>query len=562
MPLATNPQTGEVVFLDPQGQWLPAQTAVNPQTQEKLAFDGSSWAPVPVVQKSVGERVAEVTSAAANADTAAKLAVGALGPAAIPTRVALGDETLASAVRNAPASAVQFAKDVAQPFIHPVETAAAIKDLGEGILQKIGFLSGDDKKANAEAVGQFFVDRYGSVEGVKKTIATDPVGFLGDLSLALTLGGSAAARLPGVAGKVGEVASAAGRAIDPVLGAAKVVDAGGRGAASIIGGLGTHTGGQSLREAAAAGAAGGQKGEAFLDSLRGNASMDNVVTEAKAAVDTIRQTRGDEYRAAMAKIGQDQTVLDFAKIDQALQDVGKVKTYKGQDLSPTTQGVRAEIQTAVNDWRGLDPKQFHTAEGLDALKQKLGDLRDGTAHGTPERVVSDRVYNAVRQTIVDQAPEYGKIMKAYEQASDLIREMEKTLSLNPKASVDTTLRKLQSVLRNNVNTNYGKREALAQLLVNSGAPNLITKLAGQALNSLMPRGLGKLAASVAAGGGAIGLGTGMLPVALAAGAALPFASPRIMGEAAYHAGKASNALPVLGRTAFQVGREARASRQY
>lgn len=48
-------------------------------------------------------------------------------------------------------------------------------------------------------------------------------------------------------------------------------------------------------------------------------------------------------------------------------------------------------------------------------------------------------------------------MKNYENASNLIREIEKTLSLNPKASIDTALRKLQSVMRDNVNTNYGKR---------------------------------------------------------------------------------------------------------
>lgn len=557
MTIATNPETGAVLFLDGQNQWQPAQTALNPQTGEKVAFDGREWKPVVG-----GVPQPSAPSQAPQQNPVAQVALAAVPPTiAGPARAMLGDEVLTSAVKNAPASAAQFAKDLVQPIIAPVETAKAIKDLGEGILQKVGFLSGDDKKANAEAVGKFFVDRYGSVDGVKKTIATDPVGFLGDLSLALTLGGSAAARAPGVVGKVGEVAAQAGRVVDPVVGAAKAVEAGGRGAATVIGGLGTQTGGAALREAAAAGAEGGQRATALLENMRGAAQMDSVVTDAKAAVDAIRQTRGSEYRAAMAKIGQDTTVLNFAKIDQAVQDVGKVKTFKGQDLSPTTKEVRKEIDTAVTDWRALNPKDFHTPEGLDALKQKIGDIRDGTAYGTPERTVANGVYNAVRQTIIDQAPEYGKVMKAYEQASDLIREMEKTLSLNPKASVDTTLRKLQSVLRNNVNTNYGKREALANLLVNAGATHLLTKLSGQALNSIMPRGIGRLAASGAAGASAIGLGTGMLPLAMAAGAVLPFASPRIMGEAAYYAGKGSNALPVLGRSAFQAGREARVSQR-
>jgi hypothetical protein len=56
----------------------------------------------------------------------------------------------------------------------------------------------------------------------------------------------------------------------------------------------------------------------------------------------------------------------------------------------------------------LDPAEFHTPEGIDPLKQKIGDIRDATQYGTPERVAANGIYNAVRQTIVDQAPEYAK----------------------------------------------------------------------------------------------------------------------------------------------------------
>lgn len=46
MPIATNPQTGETVYLGDDGAWKPAQVAVNPQTKEKLAFDGKQWSPL------------------------------------------------------------------------------------------------------------------------------------------------------------------------------------------------------------------------------------------------------------------------------------------------------------------------------------------------------------------------------------------------------------------------------------------------------------------------------------------------------------------------------------
>jgi hypothetical protein len=80
---------------------------------------------------------------------------------------------------------------------------------------------------------------------------------------------------------------------------------------------------------------------------------------------------------------------------------------------------------------------------LDALKRRICDIVDNTERGSPAQKVATQVYNVVKDQIVKQAPEYAKTMADYEKASNLIREMEKTLSLNPKASVDTTLRKLQ-----------------------------------------------------------------------------------------------------------------------
>jgi len=47
-----------------------------------------------------------------------------------------------------------------------------------------------------EATKQFFANRYGGEEELKNTIATDPVGFLTDISTVLTGGGSLAAGRP------------------------------------------------------------------------------------------------------------------------------------------------------------------------------------------------------------------------------------------------------------------------------------------------------------------------------------------------------------------------------
>ena len=131
-------------------------------------------------------------------------------------------------------------------------------------------------------------------------------------------------------------------------------------------------------------------------------------------------------------------------------------------------------------------------------------------------------------------------MKDYAQSSEQIREIEKALSLNNKASADTALRKLQSLTRNNVNTNYGQRLSLAQQLEAEGGKPFISALHGQALSSPSARGL-------AGGVENLTAATGLLtnPAYLAA---LPFQTPRLVGEGLYYGGRAARKLSDIGKT--------------
>lgn len=440
-----------------------------------------------------------------------------------------------SAFEHLPESAVKFGGDMAAPIMHPIKTAENLGNLGQGVLEETGLSSGTEHKKYAQAVGKFLADRYGGMDQLKHTIATDPVGFAADVS-SLFLGGEAvAARAPGMIGRAGEIAGDVGRAVDPIAAAGRVAKGAGHVASEVVGNLGTHTGGEALRRAAVAGYRGGSEGKAFQENIRGNEPMTDVVDDARQAVNNMRQQRGAAYRSGMSQhIATDPTVLDFKKIDTAVQGAGAIKNYKGQNLSPSAAGINTKMSEAIEEWKNLDPKQFHTVEGLDALKQKLGDIRDATQYGTPERVAADRIYHAVRKTILEQAPEYGKIMKGYEEASSQIKEIEKALSLNQNASVDTALRKLQSALRDNVNTSYGSRKALAEYIEKSGAKHLMARLAGQALRPWTARGLGKLGMQI---GAEIALTAGSPDKLAALAASVPFMSPRITGEGAYYAGK-------------------------
>lgn len=66
MPIAANPDTGEVFSLDEAGQWKPAKTAVNPDTKQMYAFDGKDWQPVNAHGKGIFRYVDDAVRAIAS----------------------------------------------------------------------------------------------------------------------------------------------------------------------------------------------------------------------------------------------------------------------------------------------------------------------------------------------------------------------------------------------------------------------------------------------------------------------------------------------------------------
>ena len=483
---------------------------------------------------------------------------GAQQPAAPPeqdeqTTMPWSDVATGAAV-NAIPSVINFGKGVVSAVAHPLDTAGSVLSLASGAALNalpepaVGFINrnlADPEQsakdmALASAVGNMYKQKYGTMEGFKEALATDPAGVVADVATVLTGGGAAASKIGKLSGidklrVAGKLAQRAGVAIDPLANtmklAGKTTTLAGKGAANLLGGLGTHTGGKTVQDAARAGMAGGGKEAEFIANMRKNIPIEGVLDEAKSALDNIRTARRMSYKNSMQGIAANKTILDFKPIEQSLFDALNVSTYKGKSINRSTASVQEKIFDVVKEWKASPKKDFHTAEGLDALKQTIGDIRDSTDFGTPSRVVADRVYHAIKGQIVKQAPEYAKAMKDYEEASDLVKQIEGSLlGRGDKANIDTAMRKLQSLSRNNVNTNYGQRLELAKELESAGAPNLLSNISGQALSAWTPRGLGSL---IAGGAGVGGLMTGN-PLAIPIMAAQ---SPRIVGEAALKTGQ-------------------------
>lgn len=330
-----------------------------------------------------------------------------------------------------------------------------------------------------------------------------------------------------------QAAGRVGRAVGSALGS---------GASSILG-LTTGVGAEPIKQAFKAGR---DRNATFLENMRGDVPLTDVLDQAKAGLQNMSAAKSAQYRSGMIPIKGDKSVLSFSGIDKALNEAANIATYKGQVKNASASKSLEQMRAAVDEWKQLDPGEFHTPEGLDALKQRLsGVIESIPFEEKTARLAAGKVYNATKAEIERQAPTYAKVMKDYSKASEQIAEIERALSLNSKASKDTAMRKLQSLMRNNVQTNYGNRLNLANTLENDGGVELLPALSGQALNSLTPRSL-----SGQMGAGLTGYAAFSNPAVLAS---LPFQSPRIVGSMAYGAGKLSSLPKAKAGAATQKG---------
>lgn len=325
---------------------------------------------------------------------------------------------------------------------------------------------------------------------------------------------------------IGGAIPAVGSAIKPVLNTL------GKGASELIG-MTTGTSGDVMREAYKAGKRGTEE---FVENMRGRAPVSELLESAQSALQTMKQMRKDAFSKGFESTKKNQVFLDFKPIEEKFKSTLKDLNYTGvggvqvAKVGEKTAKEIGEINKLIREWKSKP--EVHTAEGLDALKRRVDDLWSNDMSKEAKSVLT-QTRNAVKSTIVKQDKNYAKTMRDYEEALTIEREIERALGLGDNTAADTAIRKLQSLGRNNANTNYGYRQQLADIMRKESGVDLMPTLSGQSLNTLTPRGLaGKLT-------GTLNLGAGAVNPALLA--TLPLQSPRVMGEMFYGTGKAASA---------------------
>ena len=406
----------------------------------------------------------------------------------------------------------QELKDIAG---NPADVAMGATDFTGGLLTGAGLFKG----ASALAKAIPHVTKAGKIAFNTANLAKYPLtgAIEGGLNAGFTNDSLDSAKEGAVTGGV------AGSVVPAVLfGAGKL---GSKALTSLLGKT-TGSGERSVKQAYDAGKRGSQT---FIENMRGTSSKEDVVGMAKKSLNDLKISKNAEYAKAMEGIkGKEGVKLEpivdkFKEISNS--EAGGKKYLVDEDTSKFLKKAGEKISAFQKD------KSVKTLSDFDNLKQSIGNINVGKDARRASQVQGE-LYRAIKDEIKKQAPIYDEIMKPYSQASEQIRNIEKALSLGKNAEIDTTLRKLQSSFRNTVASNYGNR---ADLLNKLGNKDLSDAIAGQLMNTYMPRGL--TAQVTGAGLGGYGLYGGLNPSALAT---LPAFMPRVVGEGAYALGRLSN----------------------
>jgi len=369
------------------------------------------------------------------------------------------------ALANVGTSAANFYKGLITAITNPVQTATGILDVGAGALQNmlpkelvdlVDQLDTNPEASKravemANAVGGMFKDRYGSVDALKNTLATDPVGAAADLSTLFTGGASATARLAPTASKVMGTAAKFTNPLAPVTAAANYgLALGAKGAGNVVdamaGERAANRAGNIVRNALTEEGRAPQNLAAAQNALA-NARPDMTVRQALADVTSPQvQYLGETVQAKTAPgnalaVTQAQEANRMAQLQGITPDLQAAETarrnlsrplYNAATLpltpvntAPLTQQVDAilaanpgntKLTAALNQVKtGLE-----TSTSAQQVSSVLDNLKDLISSKDNKFIVSNLV--DVKKTIEQALPGYERAQQVFAAASPPVNQ--------------------------------------------------------------------------------------------------------------------------------------------
>jgi hypothetical protein len=276
---------------------------------------------------------------------------------------------------------------------------------------------------------------------------------------------------------------------------------------------------------------------------------ESVLGQLDDAADALVAQRAHRYDELMSEVEGHDKVLPFDKIDDAVNSASKIRQYEVNgkkfmiEQNPAIKDMRGKIIALVQKYKDLGP-EFHTAFGLDKLKQAIYSLADGVvdANGMPtsEAKFANRIAQSIGDTIKSEAPIYGKAMENWQNDTDYLKNIRKEFKAGDPEKQMQAVRSLQQVWRDTAGSAHTEKNKMLREMVNkTGNTTLMPQLAAEQYNHLFPRGL----RGIELGAEAFPvLGMSLYHPELAAlwAARAASSSPRLAGTLAYGVGRASS----------------------
>lgn len=290
--------------------------------------------------------------------------------------------------------------------------------------------------------------------------------------------------------------------------------------------LGFTTGtGKAVQQAYKAGQAGD---DVFLANMRGKASFQDVVDDAKRASQKIRNDAMNRYRTAMEGLPKEK--INVSTVIKSIDDEIAENMFNKGVVDDTADAFLQKAKKKLLDLTS-GTKGNVDVRDVDKIKQAIQSI-DVPMEARNASRIKKGIVDSLKSEIQAKAPKYNAIMKDYGSVAERLKEIDKAFSIGSRSSKDTAVRKLQSLMRDNVTTNYGNRLRLADYLEGVGGANIRNAVAGQSLSSVLPRGL--------VSQGLAGMQGLSLVANPAKALSLVLMSPRAVGESAYALGKLAN----------------------
>lgn len=332
------------------------------------------------------------------------------------------------------------------------------------------------------------------------------------------------------------IAKQAGKVVKPVLGR--------------LNATGTATVDQALKAGKKEGLLGGYKFPSeFTKAEKGRITGEEIVGNAKTALQGLKQARSEAYKKQLAQISDEGHFINLNPVKDKAQKIFKKfvsfdkagnPVWERTKISRTNIGPIRDLYDDVMSWGSKQGD--NTPAGLDMLKSNIDDLYSESNSG---RALITQLRNAVKDELVETVPKYAKMTKGYEEATKLIKDVEAGLMMRKQGMsgrivADQTLRRLLSSMKDN----FELRGELVRALAREGGADLQGQIAGHLSKDIIPSGMSGTGTALAMQGVAVYLKPELWPM-------LAAASPKVSNNFLRYYGQA---LKEVGGTAPTVGR--------